>query len=123
MEEDFENDELDMEDGEGLYFDILTSNIEAILDEPEMKKLLEEIGEDKETIISEIISDMESENKGVDFSKDEKESSYSKKSVRTKIYEKLMGKQGQELAGAGEPQLAHPQEVERFLRSMDKAIQ
>ena len=41
MEEDFENDGLDMEDGEGLDFDILTSNIEAILDEPEMKKLLE----------------------------------------------------------------------------------
>lgn len=123
MEEDFENDELDMEDGEGLDFDILTSNIETILDEPEMKKLLEEIGEDKETIISEIISDMESENKGVDFSEDEKESSYSKKCVRTKIYEKLMGKQGQELAGAGEPQLAQPQEVERFLRSMEEAIQ
>ena len=73
MEEDFENDGLDMEDGEGLDFDILTSNIEAILDEPEMKKLLEEIGEDKDTIISEIISDMESENKGVDFSDDEKQ--------------------------------------------------
>ena len=118
-----ENEEID--NGEGLDFDILIENVRNILEEPEFKKLLKNIGISTDELLEEIAEDMENEEGGVEPSDNEKESSYSKKCVRAKVYEKLMRKFGNKLKNESldENELADNATRELFLSDFMKALQ
>lgn len=106
-----------------LNFTTLTSNIQAILDEPEVETVLGRIQMKKEDFLNEVLADMRSEDGGVDFSEKETESSYSKKCVRVKVFQKLVEAEGRAASQKlkEEPVLAEAYQVERFLADYEAA--
>ena len=108
-----------------LDFTTLSSNIQAILDEPEVETVLGRIQMKKEDFFNEVLTDMESENGGIDFSDNETESSYSKKCVRVKVFQKLVEVEGRAASQKlkEEPVLAEAYQVERFLADYEAAIE
>ena len=106
-----------------LNFTTLTSNIQAILDEPEVETVLGRIQMKKEDFLNEVLADIRSEDGGVDFSEKETESSYSKKCVRVKVFQKLVEAEGRAASQKlkEEPVLAEAYQVERFLADYEAA--
>ena len=106
-----------------LNFTTLSSNIQAILDEPEVETVLGRIQMKKEDFLNEVLADMRSEDGGVDFSEKETESSYSKKCVRVKVFQKLVEAEGRAASQKlkEEPVLAEAYQVERFLADYEAA--
>ena len=106
-----------------LNFTTLSSNIQAILDEPEVETVLGRIQMKKEDFLNEVLADIRSEDGGVDFSEKETESSYSKKCVRVKVFQKLVEAEGRAASQKlkEEPVLAEAYQVERFLADYEAA--
>lgn len=106
-----------------LNFTTLSSNIQAILDEPEVDTVLGRIQMKKEDFLNEVLADIRSEDGGVDFSEKETESSYSKKCVRVKVFQKLVEAEGRAASQKlkEEPVLAEAYQVERFLADYEAA--
>lgn len=123
MEDEMRTNQQD--DEVALDFTTLSSNIQAILDEPEVDTVLGRIQMKKEDFFNEVLADMESENGGIDFADNETESSYSKKCVRVKVFQKLVEVEGRAASQKlkEEPVLAEAYQVERFLADYEAAIE